>query len=191
MREQSRSVLKHVSEATVASLQEQLDRMAARALGQLIEEGVAEEAILMRGLFDARYDGQSYELTIPLEPELATAFHAAHAEMNVHAMPDQAVEVVNLRMQATGLVEGPELTPEPLVEGASQEALLGEKEAPGVARLPLYERAKLRPGAAIRGPSLVFQMDSTAFIAPSWRARADVHGWSPAARLARRSTPRR
>jgi N-methylhydantoinase A len=171
--EQSRSVLEPVSEGTSADLQGKLDRMAAQARGQLIEEGVAEEAIILRGLVDARYEGQSYELTIPLERNLTAAFHVAHAETYGHAMPDRAVEVVNLRMQATGLVEGPELTPEPLVEDNGRGALLGEKEAPGVAHLYLYERAKLRPGAAIRGPALVFQMDSTAFIAPGWRARVD------------------
>ena len=100
-----------------------------------------------------------------------------HAETYGHAMPERTVEIVNLRLQAIGRVEGPELTPEPVVENDSQEALLDERTSllpkAGTSRLALYEREGLQPGAAIRGPALVFQMDSTAFIPPSWSARVD------------------
>ncbi len=175
--EESRSVLEPVTERTTARLQGQLDAMARRARAQLIDEGVEEEAIVLRGLVDARYAGQSYELTIPLEENLAAAFHATHAQTYGHAMPGRAVEVVNLRLQATGLVERPELTPEPFVEHDGREALLGERSghlrASGTSSLALYERERLRPGAAMHGPALVFHMDSTAFIPPRWSARVD------------------
>jgi len=175
--EESRSVLEPISEATAAQLQEQLDEMALQVRGRLISEGVAREAIVLHGLVDARYAGQSYELTIPLEKDLATAFHAAHADTYGHSMPERTVEVVNLRVQAIGRVEGPALTWEPSVEHDGEEALLGKKSGAlrtsATSRLALYERERLRPGANIRGPALVFQMDSTAFIPPHWSARVD------------------
>jgi N-methylhydantoinase A len=175
--EQSRSVLVPVSEATSALLQELLDRMAAQARARLTSEGVAEKAIVLLGLVDARYEGQSYELTMPVEHDLVAAFHAAHRESYGHAMPDRVVEVVNLRLQATGLVAGPTLVPEPLVESDGSEALVGEKngflDRLGQSTLTLYEREVLRPGAMVVGPALVLQMDSTAFIPPNWSARVD------------------
>jgi N-methylhydantoinase A/oxoprolinase/acetone carboxylase beta subunit len=39
----------------------------------------------------------------------------------------------------------------------------------------LYDRARLRPGAVFDGPALVFQMDSTVYLAPDWRAQVDGH----------------
>jgi N-methylhydantoinase A len=177
MLEQSRSVLEAVTSTTVALLQENLNQMAQDARRQLIREGVTQEAIVLRGLVDARYAGQSYELTIPLEADLTSAFHAAHAETYGHAMRERTVEVVNLRLQAVGLVDGPELTPEPLTEYDSQEACLGKKrgflQKTGVSSYALYARERLRPGAAIDGPALVFQMDSTTFVPPDWSARVD------------------
>jgi N-methylhydantoinase A len=175
--EESRSVLERVSAASTRRLQRALKGMARRARERLIDEGLEPEAIVLRGLVDARYEGQSYELIIPLARDLATAFHAAHAETYGHAMPDRTVEVVNLRLQAIGRVAGPELTPEPVVENDGQEARLGEKAGclgtSDASRYALYQRDRLRPGAAMDGPALLFQMDSTAFIPPDWTARVD------------------
>jgi N-methylhydantoinase A len=175
--EESHSVLEPVSAASTSRLQTALKDVARRARERLIHEGIEPEAIVLRGLVDARYEGQSYELIIPLARDLTAAFHAAHAEAYGHAMPDRTVEVVNLRLQAIGRVPGPELTPEPVVENDGREARLGEKtgclQASGPSRLALYQRDRLRPGAALNGPALVFQMDSTAFIPPGWTARVD------------------
>jgi N-methylhydantoinase A len=175
--EESRSVLEPVSAASTSRLQTALEDMAHRARERLIEDGIEPEAILLRGLVDARYEGQSYELIIPLAGDLTATFHAAHAETYGHAMPDRTVEVVNLRLQAIGRVAGPEMTPEPVVRNDGHEARLGEKagclRAPDASRLALYQRDRLRPGAELTGPALVFQMDSTAFIPPGWTARVD------------------
>jgi N-methylhydantoinase A len=151
--------------------------MAVQARVRLTSEGIAENAIILLSLVDARYQGQSYELTVPFAQDLAAAFHAAHSRAYGHAMPDRAVEIVNLRLQATGLIAGPELVPEPLTLNDGSEALLGEKpgflEKLGESSLVLYERERLRPGAVFTGPTLVLQMDSTAFVPPDWTARVD------------------
>jgi N-methylhydantoinase A len=175
--EESRSVLEPISEATEALLREELDEMARRARSQLLRENVDEEAVVLRSLVDARYAGQSYELTIPLTADLADAFHAAHAETYGHVMPGRSVEVVNLRLQAVGLVEGPELAPETVVGNDGKEALLGQKKGflqeRGETSYALYQREDLRPGAVIAGPALIFQMDSTVFVPPDWSGRVD------------------
>jgi N-methylhydantoinase A len=175
--EQSRTVLELVSAATPAVLQEQLDRMAVRARARLTSEGVEESAIVLLGLVDARYAGQSYELTMPYNRDLVGAFHAAHAASYGHAMPDRAVEVVNLRLHATGLAAGPKLLPETLIANDGSQALVGEKLGflgeRGRSKLAVYEREQLQPGARFGGPALVLQMDSTAFIPPNWSSRVD------------------
>jgi N-methylhydantoinase A len=134
---------------------------------------------------DARYRGQSYELTIPLAgsstADLLSTFHAAYEASYGHAMPEREVEVVHLRLQATGLVDKPMLEAEPLVENDGCEAHLGRKQVTcaahacpaGTCMVDLYDRALLRPGAAFAGPALVFQMDSTVYVAPGWSARVD------------------
>src|SRR5207302_3937631 len=55
--------------------------------GELPEEGEA----------DLRYRGQSFELRVPLQPDLAAAFHRAHGERYGYADPEREIELVAVR----------------------------------------------------------------------------------------------
>jgi N-methylhydantoinase A len=49
------------------------------------------------GEADLRYVGQSFELTVPLEDDLAAAFHGAHESRYGYADPERPVELVAVR----------------------------------------------------------------------------------------------
>jgi len=49
------------------------------------------------GEADLRYRGQSFELTVPLGPDLAARFHRAHEERYGHADPERELELVAVR----------------------------------------------------------------------------------------------
>jgi N-methylhydantoinase A len=83
-------------------------------------------------------------------------------------MPDRPLEIVNIRLQAIGQVPKPTITPDPESPNDASSAYLGEKA--GFAR---YARDKLQPGAVCYGPASIFQLDSTTYLAPGWRARVD------------------
>jgi N-methylhydantoinase A len=172
----SHSVLGPLDEGTPARLRRHLDGMQAHARADLEREGIPSHAMAFEGLVDARYRGQSYELTIPFADDLAAAFHAAHTAAYGHAMPERTVEVVTLRLQATGRVEKPALPFVPPEENDGAEARL--EDAPVVCRAGLrpvarYERDRLRPGASFDGPALIFQFDSTTFLPVGWSAHVD------------------
>jgi N-methylhydantoinase A len=59
------------------------------------------------GEADLRYRGQSFELTVPLGPELAGRFHAAHEERYGYADRERGVELVAVR--TAEVRPGPEL----------------------------------------------------------------------------------
>src|SRR5205823_5206008 len=59
------------------------------------------------GEADLRYRGQSFELTVPLGPNLAERFHSAHEERYGHADRSRTVELVAVR--TAELRPGPEL----------------------------------------------------------------------------------
>ncbi len=65
--------------------------------GELPAEGEAE----------LRYRGQSFELTVPLGPDLAARFHAAHAERYGYAETEREIELVAVR--TAEVHPGPEL----------------------------------------------------------------------------------
>jgi N-methylhydantoinase A len=59
------------------------------------------------GEADLRYRGQSFELTVPLGPELARAFHRAHEERYGYADESREIELVAVR--TAEVVPGPEI----------------------------------------------------------------------------------
>jgi N-methylhydantoinase A len=58
-----------------------------REVGDLPREGEA----------DLRYAGQSFELTVPLQPELEEAFHHAHQDLYGYADREREIELVAVR----------------------------------------------------------------------------------------------
>ena len=69
---------------------------------------LAEAGELPReGEADLRYGGQSFELTVPLQDELAEAFHRAHEEQYGFAERDREIELVAVR--TADVRQGPEV----------------------------------------------------------------------------------
>ncbi|MGQ3411590.1 hydantoinase/oxoprolinase family protein [Natrinema sp. LN54] len=122
---------------------------------------------------DCRYAGQSFELTVPVDDEfdaatVAERFREAHERAYGYAM-DESIEVVNLR--ATATIPGSE--PTIRHEGAG-DAVVGTREAhfPGTGDEPreatVYDRDRLAPGAAVDGPAILEQAESTTVVPPAW-----------------------
>ncbi len=175
--EYSHSVMNALSEHTLTQLKRKFRERERSAVEQLRQEGLERETIHINHLVDARYQGQSFELTIPFTDDLGDAFHKAHESQYGHYFPDREVEIVNLRIQAVGTIPKPTIAPEPLERNDASSALIGEK--PGLvgegdsSSFKLYKRASLQPGARFSGPALVFQMDSTTYLPPHWKAHVD------------------
>jgi hypothetical protein len=53
------------------------------------------------GEADLRYEGQSFELSVPIEPDLAEAFHRAHEERYGYADRSRQLELVAVRTAET------------------------------------------------------------------------------------------
>ncbi len=168
IRDYSQTVLQPVTDDSTEALQERLEAMIAQARDDLRDEAIAESAMRFTATVDMRYVGQSFELSVPVGPDLVQAFHEAHSRAYGHALYTRGVEVVNLRLQAVGLVEKPVLTPQPLVE--AEAPVLG-----GSGDTHFYERTQLQPGMRFEGPALVFQLDSTTYIAEGWTAFVDAY----------------
>ncbi len=176
-KEYSRTVMRPVGEA-LAGLDALFRELEARAAAELRAEGVGEGAILLERRLDARYRGQSYEISIPageLAPQtVADAFHQAHHQRFGYASPGAPCEVVNLRLHAVGRTVAPELPRGSRVETspapcATQPVYVRDSWQ----ECPVYDRETLQPGQEVVGPALLVQEDTTTWLPPAWRARAD------------------
>lgn len=177
--EQSRSVLGPIREDTYPFLRGIIQKMEEKARLNLERELIPGDQIVHHAQVQARYQGQSYELTIPLVPDLDRIFHAEHHKTYGHNMPDRPVEMVTLRLQSVGRASSPPYPADPVQKNDGSSAVIGSREGieSGSRKglFTLYEREKIIPGAEFRGPALVFQMDSTVYIPSGWISTVDSY----------------
>jgi N-methylhydantoinase A len=160
---------------------------AARA--QLAREGFRGTAVRLRRSADLRYQGQSFELTVPVDDDLAhgdaiarieAAFAREHERTYGHrAGPDEPVEIVSLRVLAQGIPARPRVPERLQIDGG---------RAGGEARTrrvyfgpdhewratPIVGRSDLAGGR--RGPCIVEEYDATCVVPPGARAAVDAWG---------------
>ena len=169
-----------VMRARIGELQSQVDAWARR-------ERVAEADLAAAWAADMRYVGQNFELSVPFEARgfaptsvmrLAADFHAAHERAYGFAQDDEPMELVSLRVRATGRREKPAL-PE-LASGLAPGRPSGEREVMfdggAWARAAVWRRDALVRDQVVEGPAVVEQMDSMIPLFPGDRARVDAWG---------------
>jgi N-methylhydantoinase A len=169
----SRPVMHAFDVGTIARLRAMQGELLAQARADLAREGIPEDKMAFDGQLDMRYKGQAYELTVPFRKNVLAAFHKAHEYAYGHAMPNREVEIVNLRLKGVGMVDKPVLEPEAIAESDGAAACLGEKTLLMGEVVSLYERELLSPGAHFKGPSLIFQLDSTVYVPEGWTVAVD------------------
>jgi N-methylhydantoinase A len=181
-----RSVLRPLAVDTADALAAAVAALEAEAEALLRAEGYREPVATARAV-DLKYQGQSFELAVPLPADwrgaagveaLAAAFARQHERTYGHAAPGDPIQVVNLRVSARLVRPGApgvlRLAPgRPASTGGTRLAYFG-REA-GARRTPVLARGDLdaRPRP---GPLLVDEYDATTLIPPGAAASLDGHG---------------
>lgn len=150
--------------------------LQAQARQDLLDERIAEPEINLETALDLRYHGQSFELTIPFTPAVIDQFHREHLSAYGYANTETPVEIVNLRLKATGAVPSPEINPLPDAGPDPTEAYLETRPvllAAGETPTPLYDGERLKPGNLIPGPALVIRPDTTILVESQDQAQVD------------------
>ncbi|MBK1658404.1 hydantoinase/oxoprolinase family protein [Paracraurococcus ruber] len=135
---------------------------------------------------DCRYRGQSYEIEAPLDDAaalqgdtavIAAAFHAAHAALYGHADPEAPVQVIALRVTATGPTPKPVLSDLPAATASPMPFATDRAWLDGAWReVAFHDRAALRAGHRLHGPVVVTQEDCTTVVPPGQAVLVDRHG---------------
>ena len=185
--------LNTIEDETILSINYELQELSNTAYAQLIKDGVKPEDIVIERIAECRYAGQGFELraSIPEGPLtkqsmeiIIQRFHEAHEEEYGHHFPENVVELITLRIVATG--KTPSLTLPKLEIGDRvnpEEALMYERdtiyEVDGeIKRIstPRYDRSKLLAHDLIMGPAIIVERDSTTSVPPHWQATVSENG---------------
>jgi len=165
----SRTVLRRTRTEAELEVEGTFAELEAHARAAMDEEGVADADVTVTRRIDARYEGQSYELTVPAANWVA-AFHAAHEGQFGFSSPGAVLEAVSLRVEALAPPASAEtrLGRPPLQPGrpAGTDVVLVPGRPTRAAR---WIRDALAGGQRIEGPSLVAEYSSTLWIPPGVR----------------------
>jgi N-methylhydantoinase A/oxoprolinase/acetone carboxylase beta subunit len=190
--EYAATTYQRLSKLDADALQRRFEELEVQAAGQLAEDGIPADSVVVQRIVDARYLGQGYELRVDVGPgpidqawvdALRSDFHDIHEREYSRRFEDSDIEVPNIRVRGIGLM--PQLsTPEIEAGGESpDDALRFEGDAWFLVDTALeqvstryYDRAELRAGNRLVGPAIVNQYDSTTVIPPGIEAHIDRHG---------------
>ena len=177
VRSYSRTVMLPATAENFGALADVAAELSSQARRDLSGEG---EPMLSLQL-DLRYQGQSFELTVPWREgalsESVKAFHLAHDQRYSYAMPQREVQIVAIRLDAVIVTPSPD-HPEIRAGGARPAAIeSGNVNFSGIdLTTAIYSRSALAAGDAIAGPAVILQDDCTTFVPPDWRAEVDLTG---------------
>jgi len=163
----------------------QLDELESQLSDRLRQQGFDLEEARVNRSADVRYKGQAYELTVPVPDgdvaeatleAIAEAFHEKHARLYGHAMRDEPIKAVTLRVD--GNVSTAPL--EDVIARSDEDAHRGERDVyfadSGYLATDIYDRNALGPGATVTGPAILEESGSTSIIPPETVAEVSESG---------------
>lgn len=163
-------------------LPELFQQLSAEAIQAVAAEGVPQGGIVVwRRIVHARFAGQEATLELEWRPgqRVRDSFEALHEQLFGHRPESRPIEVESLKVLAGSAAAA-------TTEVTASEAAAPYEAPPAETRSVLFgdtwrttavfERSKLRPGAALSGPALVLEQHSATVIEPGWRARLDERG---------------
>lgn len=175
--------------ANLAVLNGGLGELWERSRDWLAGEGMKDETGIAQWLADMRYVGQNFELSIPIPSAKLDAaglsavvdtFHQQHKSSYGYDLPDQRVEIVNLRLSVTVPRRTPTAERPPESKASAENAIVERRPVwfpeNGFIDTPVYDRARISAGAEFEGPAIVEQMDATTVVPPRSTVSVDAFG---------------
>ncbi|MGI9386768.1 MAG: hydantoinase/oxoprolinase family protein, partial [Methyloligellaceae bacterium] len=186
------SELRHADLAAVATKYRDMEKQAR---AELKNDGFVDDDMSVLFQADCRYKGQGYELLVDVPDgftagdrndwcaSVAEAFHREHERQYLRRFEDSPVQLVNLRTTGVGRVakagDADRTGPPGDVETArlaTRECVFPEGDRWQRMQAGVYDRERLVPAAAIAGPAIIEQEDTTTVIPPGFRCTVDSGG---------------
>ncbi len=201
-----------VAYEVVRSLYQRFSSFDIAAVNALLREMREEAARLVAaGSFGApteesrtaymRYVGQGHEIRVPLPtreltpddvPAVRAAYDREYARFYDRPVPGSDVEVLSYSVTVRAAGEsGVVMRDSASACGSAKRGgvaprtqLVRDSASGEVSEWPVYDRAQLPPGAAISGPAIIAEDETSTLLGAGWRANIDAAGYIALAREA-------
>jgi N-methylhydantoinase A/oxoprolinase/acetone carboxylase beta subunit len=179
-----------ITPQTLAELDTVYAALEVEGRARLAEAGVADSEMRFERSADMRHKGQGHEIVvdlpwprlaaIDLDRDLRPHFYSRYEVVYGHAHTHLDLEVMTCRLRASGprpTVALPRATP---ANDDLAKARKGHRRAylpdhGGFVTMPVYDRYLLPAGAALPGPAIVEEKDSTMIVGPGATGRVDEY----------------
>ena len=164
--------------------------MEQEAQRVVLDAGIDPGQISVTRHLDMRYQGQGYEIEVPLPPvddaavlhaELPRLFAEAYERVFSLSYLDEPVEIIHWKVDVSGPAPRFDNRWSIRARSTSGSPEKGRRqayfpEAGGFVDCPVYDRYALGPGATVIGPAIVEERESTCVLTVGDRARVDEFG---------------
>ena len=156
-------------DASPAKLAQRLKPLERRARRELRAEGATALRTNIETVLDVRYQGQSYEIRVPMGRGYRRAFHDAHRRLYGYADEHRSVEVVNVRV--VGTARRAALSRPPVEQRSIPPHRHRLRWDGRWLQARRYERAALPRQRRLSGPLIITELSATTVVPPAWSAR--------------------
>lgn len=182
--------LASLNEVDMDAVKSAFDALDGQAEDSFARDRVDFSRRVLNRHIDVRYSGQVHQLTLPVadladdgrwqRESIASAFHTQHERAYGFADPTMPCELVNVRLEAIGVLAKPRLiSSSPRLRsdtGARSRRHLYLGPEHGEVTAEVRERDELRPGMELSGPQIIAQLDTTTLVLPGQRLVVSPEG---------------
>jgi len=181
---------RHLDEMSTEEMQAALLALKAQAEAAFVRDGISEERRAYLFSADMRHVGQVHELVVPItakegyapawnREDMLARFIQQHEQAYGFSDMTMPCELVNLRLEAIGMIERPDtedsVTPTATGQPSGRRQLyLGPDR--GYREAAVYPRQSLGAGQHIDGPAIITQSDTTILLLPGQSGHVDESG---------------
>lgn len=180
----SRSVLKRLEPGDAVSLAAEFEALRCHAITDFDAEAIPDGARRFERSMDLRYVGQTTEINVRVArdsgeglPDVAAfinEFHRQHEAVYTYAVPDEPVELVNIRLRAIGKTQ----TAQSLTAHWPSRTERPESFRPvwfngAMVLTRVIRRESLAAGDQVAGPIIIQELSSATVLPPGAHAQVD------------------
>jgi N-methylhydantoinase A len=156
----------------LGSLEDTAQRWIATQTARIQASGTRTEVAA-----EMRYDGQGYDVSVPLDrawlangdaAQISAAFHEAHRSTYGHANLAAQIWLKELRAHVVGTMPKPRLAPLQAAIGHASAATRAIRLFGRTMKASVVDRAALE--GTVAGPAIINQMDTTTLVPTGWQA---------------------
>ena len=177
MRERSAEL--ELGEDVTSELEDTLKLLAEEARSEIIDQGITDDRINILQKIHLRYQGTDTAIMVDFDQPaiMSKAFEDAHMQRFGFSMPDRALVVETVSVEAIGST-GADDASVPLgdttnttqTSDATADAVADMTSGGTSHETPIYDRNKLSYGHTVNGPAIIIEETGTTVVEPGWRA---------------------